>query len=309
MSNFSRLRSLMAILIVGYIPLVTLGQTGNQGIEKIIANELDSVRAGSIKANDYQFNASNEKQVLLFLKRYEKDPVPEVRLRVQALKAKIAMQSKDTLVRQQVAEDYVKDVSGTDQDIVQYAIARLLTFEEHDFSAKAKKSMVSIFNRLRNNHDFILICGTAQLRELIPQFKKLAAGFDRTKEGWYATTGWYASLALARMGDAQKIDTIIAAVELELDPILRVTGLLRYVAYTRQPDCIKLLQKYLESSERLPSFREHGKGTEFNQYALEYLARYIEGFPIKSKGFGYYKEEIETARAFLKANPPSKVVQ
>ena len=309
MSNFSRLRSLMAILLVGCIPLVTLGQAGNQDIEKRIASELDSVRTGSIKANDYQFNASNEKRVLTFLKRYEHDPVPEVRQRVQAIKAKIAMQSKDTLVRQQVVEEYVKDVSSPDQDIVQYAISRLLTFGEHDFSAKAKKDIVSVFNRLNNNHDFILVCGTVQLKELIPQFKKLAAGFDRTKEGWYATTGWYASLALARMGDSQKTDTIIAAVELELDPILRVTRLLRYVAYTRQPDCIKLLQKYLESSERLPSLREPGKGTEFNQYALEYLAQYLEGFPIKAKGIGYTTGEIETARAFLKANPPSKIAQ
>lgn len=299
------LKSLIGILFI-VCPFAIFSQPTTQEIEKKIINELDSVRAGSIKANDYKFNPSNEKQILFFLKRYENDPASQVRFRVRTLKAKIASQSKDTLVRQQVVEDYVKDVSGADQDIVQYAIARLLTFEQHDFSAKAKKSMLSVFNGLDENHDFILICGTAQLKELIPQLKKLAAGFDRTQEGWYATTGWYASLALARIGDAEKIDAIIAAVELELEPVLRVTRLLRYVAYIKQPDGIKLLQKYLESSERLPGLKDPDKGIEVNQYALEYLARYIDGFPIKSQGIGFTKEEIETARAFLKANPPSK---
>ncbi len=87
--------------------------------------------------------------------------------------------------------------------------------------------------------------------------------FDRTRHGWYSTTGWYALLAVARLEDTKTIDEIIAAVELELEPVLRVTRLLRYVAYTRHSDAVTLLQKYLESSERLPALKESGYGPEF----------------------------------------------
>jgi len=223
-----------------------------------------------------------------------------VRSRVRIMKAKIALQSRDGSTRQQVVEDFARDIGDRDDAIAQYVTARLLSFKENEFSVKAKKIMVSIFKRPNYDHDFILICGTAQLKELVPRLKKLAAGFDRTKDDWYSTTAWYATLALARMGDAKKTDAIIAAVELELEPVLRVTRLLRQVAYTRQPDCIKLLQKYLESSETLPGLRNESRGTEFNQYALEYLAFYMDDFPIKPTGIGYSKEEIEIARAFLK---------
>ena len=297
-NTFFETKSLLSTLLL-VCPFALFSQT-NPEIEKKIISEFDSVRKGSIKANDYHFDSTNERHFLEFLKRYEDDTDSRVRSRVRIMKAKIALQSRDGSTRQQVVEDFARDIGDRDDAIAQYVTARLLSFKENEFSVKAKKIMVSIFKRPNYDHDFILICGTAQLKELVPRLKKLAAGFDRTKDDWYSTTAWYATLALARMGDAKKTDAIIAAVELELEPVLRVTRLLRQVAYTRQPDCIKLLQKYLESSETLPGLRNESRGTEFNQYALEYLAFYMDDFPIKPTGIGYSKEEIEIARAFLK---------
>jgi len=293
------MRTFAFLLIVG-CPFVIFGQPNNATIEKMIVSELDSALQGNNPVKDYHFNSSNEKHFLDFVRKYETHNNSNVRFRIQRIKVIIAMQSKDSLIRQEVVEDFVNDFSDLDQSISQYAISRLLTFQQNDFSPKAKRSMVNIFEKEKNNHDFILVCGTAQLREVMPQLKKLSANFNRTTDNWYNTTEWYATLALARMGDSEKNDNIIASVELQLNPNFRVATLLRYIAYTKQPDCIKLLQKYLESTESLPSLRETGKGIEFNQFALEYLTTYFEGFPIKHNEIGYTREEVETARAFLR---------
>ena len=289
--------SIFSLFIFG--PFSLFCQLSNHQIEKMITAEFDSIRSGSIKNHDYRFDSSNERHFLDFVKKYEHDQSVQVRSRVQEFKAGIAMLSNDTLIRQQVVEDFFCNFTDPNSGISQYAMYILTSFKQNDFSKTAKKIMVSIFNQPNYNSDFLLLCATAQLKELIPQLTKLAVFFDRTKEAWYSTTEWYACLAVARMGNAVKIDNMIAAVELELAPDLRVLRLLKQMAYTRQPDCLKLLQKYLESTERLPGVKETGNGTEFRQYAMEYLAQYIEGFPFNVKPY-YSKEEIETARTFLR---------
>lgn len=288
----------MMILLCSF-SLFAWGQPNYHDMERMISKELDSVRAGSIKTNDYQFSPLTEGPILNFLKRYERDASIAVRLRVQAIKAKIAMQSTDTLIRQRVVEDFINNSADPDESIAQYSYARLLTFKEHDFSPRARSNLAGMFAKHREDRDFILLTGTAQVRELKPLLQSIAAGFDRKDAGWLRSMAWYACLALARMGDTKKMDQIIAAVELELDPVVRVTRLLPFVAYTRQPEAITLLQKYLESMEKLPSVKESAMGTGFNQYALEYLAQSLDDFPIKPRGVGYTAKEIDVAKQFL----------
>lgn len=290
----------LVIAVLCSISLFSWSQSNYQDLERMIANELDSVRAGSAKANDYRFTAATAVPVLNFLKKYERDPSIAVRFRIQALKTKIGMQSTDTLIRQRVVEDLLNSTTDPEESIAQYSYARVLTFNEHDFSPMAKRKIVALFNKHRDDRDFMLLAGKAQVKDLKPQLQSVAAGFDRKSTGWFSSVPWYACLALARMGDAEKMDQIIAAVELELDPVIRVTRLLSNVAYTKQPEAITLLQKYLDSTEKLPSVKATDPGTGFNQYALEYLAQNLDGFPIKPRGVGYSKEEIETAKRFLR---------
>jgi hypothetical protein len=275
-------------------------QSNSGNIEKLIKEELEGVRKGSIKANDYVFTAANEKACLGFVRQYDRDAKSEVRFHAQAIKAKIAEQTKDSSIRQAIAADFVSDCTSDDKVVSQYAVARLLTFKRKDFSEKAKKDMLLGFGKMSQNRDFMMICGTANVTDLMAQLRAIAAGFDRTRPNWFSSYEWIANLALAKMGDSVKIDAIVAAVELELEPALRVTRLLKYIGYVNQPDCIKLLQKYLESSEALPSLKGTGRGSEYNQYALEFLATYMDDFPIQPRGIGYSKEELETARAFLR---------
>jgi hypothetical protein len=298
--DFMLRKIIIAILIIA-LPSVLFGQPDNQVIEKMIVEEMEGVLKGSMKSNDYRFDSTNARHFLVFVKKYENSPSSIVRFRTQRIKFLIASQTRDTLIRQQVTEDLVNSLSDSTQIVAQYAKSRLIDFGERDFSVKTKKIMIAAFNKFSSYNDFILVCGIAQLKELIPDLKKMAADFDRAQTAWYNTPAWYASLALARMGVNQKMDAIIAAVELELTG-LRVVKLLDFVAYTRQPDAIRLLQKYLESTEKLPGLKDPEKGTPFNQYALEFLARHMEGFPVKPRGvFRYTPEEVETARQFLRS--------
>ncbi|HEY0058721.1 MAG TPA: hypothetical protein VGB56_06270 [Flavisolibacter sp.] len=274
-------------------------QPGKEDIRKLIATELDSVRKGSIKANDYVFTSDNERDVLFFLVKYENDPSEEVRLRVQSMKFKLAQQSRDTSIRQRVVEDMARNFQLSSHELTQYAVYRLSEFGEKDFSDKTRKILFDNFERLKEIHQYIVICGVAQVKALVPRLKQLSQKFDYHQYNWYSTEAWHASLALARMGENEKMDAMIAAVELEAEPTLRMTRLLRQVAHTRHPDAIKLLQKYLESGDEVPSSKPGAKGIEFRHYAVEYLAQYVEGFPIVPRSGKYSVQEIESARKFL----------
>jgi hypothetical protein len=285
---------------MSFYPSLMFSQINNETIENIIANEMDSIRKGSIKTNDYNFIGINETHLLDFLKKYENDINERVHFTTQILKSKLAMQSSDSIIRQRVVNDLVNEVEDKRASIVQYALRKLLTFKEIDFSKRSREKLITIFNKKNYTHDFILVCGIAQVKDLIPQLKKLASTIDRTKEEWYSSTSWYACLALIRMNDKEKLDNIIAAVELELSSSIRVTRLLKFIAYTKQYDCIKLINKYLMSTDYLPSIRDEGKGIDFKQYALAYLVTYMDDFPVKSDIIGSYKiEDFEKAQLFL----------
>jgi hypothetical protein len=301
MKSFICKIGLLGFLLTSIFLSKTNGQAIKNDMERMIKSELEAVRKGGINSNDYVFSASNAKACLSLLRQYDNDAKTAVRFHAQAIKAQIAEQIKDSSIRQAIAEDFVRDCTSDDKVVSQYAVARLLTFKRKDFSEKAKKDMLHGFGKMSQNRDFMMICGTANVTDLMAQLRAIAAGFDRARPNWFSSYEWIANLALAKMGDSVNIDAIIAAVELELEPALRVTRLLKYIGYVNQPDCIRLLQKYLESTETLPSVRsEREKGSEYNQYALEFLATYMDDFPIQPRGIGYSKEELETARAFLR---------
>lgn len=283
------------LLLAIIVPLSLFSQT-----EDLIKADIDSLRAGSSNIHDYSIDSTNERSILLLLKKYESDRNVRVRKHLRIIRAIIADKTADTLVKQEIVESYVQDCLSPEPYINQFAYERLPYFNEHDYSPKAKQLMVTVFNKGVYSGEFILACGMAQAKQLAPAFKKLAAGFNRKKAGWPSTPAWYACLALARMGEPEKIDTIITAVELELDASYRVGILLRYIAYTRHPDCVTLLRKYLQSTERFPSERDNNSGYPYSRHALNYMARYLNGFPVKYSDLGYSAEDVQAALEYYK---------
>jgi hypothetical protein len=294
------MKKIVYILFLLVFPSVIYCQVSNQEIEKMLKDDFTNIRKDGIsRINEPRFDSSNENYFFNFLKKYKNDQSINVRSRVKSLQFVIALKSIDTLIRQELVLDLIIDGSDFEPSINQEAFGHLSYFKEHDFSPKAKKMIITLFNKPNYDHNFILACGTAQVKELIPELKKLATSFNRKQEGWYSTMSWFANLALVKMGEVEKIDNIISAVELELNTDLRVTRLLKYVVYTKDPDCIRLILKYMASSEKVTGL--HGmEGLGFNQYIVEYLSREFEDFPVKTKTIGAYtKEETEKTLAFL----------
>jgi hypothetical protein len=275
-------------------------QVSNEEMEKRMREEFDSLAAGGYKVNNYTFNSNNERYFLDFLNRINHDVPTKVRFRILVLKTKIAFQSKDSLLRQEVVFDLTETISDHEELLSQFAINKSVDFQERDFTDRARNNLTKLFARFKDNPNFLLICGIAQTRNLISGLQLLALNLNRSRSDWFRSSEWYAQIVLARIKKPATIDTLISITELELSPVLRVTKLLQLVAYTRHPDAIKLLTKYLESSEVLPSVVEAIPGTKFNQYAMEFLALNVDNFPIKAKGLNYTKDEISLALAYLK---------
>jgi hypothetical protein len=303
MNEFLSLLKRWAVVVAIICPLSVFSQ-----MEDLIKMDFDTLRTDGYSVHDYQFNAGNEWQVLNFIKKFENDPHKRVQLHVRMVRAQLAYKTADTLLRQQIVETFVEDCMSPDPYISQYVYERLQYVQQNDFSPRAKQLLITVFKKGKYERRFLLICGVAQVKQLIPSLKKMAVKFDRTKDDWQGTIAWYASLALLRMGASANVDAMITAVELEANDIYRVGILLRFIAYTRHPDCIRLLRKYLETSARLPAIREslvpsvnEELGVPYNQYALNYLARYLENFPVKfNDSIGYSTGELETARAYFR---------
>lgn len=266
-------------------------------MESILKAELDSLAAGGNKINRYVFNSSNEKYFLTLLKGYENSPEIMVQLRVVDLQYTIAMGSKDSLVRQSVVIDLLNALEKN-PSLSQSAANSLVAFQEHDFSKEAIHLLEEKYQRFQSVNNFILLCGIAQVKSVIPYLEKTAIQFDNRQIKTYNEAGWFARLALARMKTTSTIDTLIAAVELYPEKAFRVSKLLKQIAYTRHRDALRLLLNYLKSTD-IVSAGQGGFEFAVNAYAMEFLATYIENFPVKAKYFTYFKDDIALGIAYL----------
>jgi hypothetical protein len=264
-------------------------------MEKILKAELDSLAAGGNSINRYQFNSSNEKHFLDFLKEYENRREPMVQMRVLNLKFAIGLGSNDSALRQTVVIDLIKALDKS-PEISQFAGNRLVEFKEQDFSREARNLIEAAYPRFQYVNNFILLCGIAQIKSLIPSLEKAALKFDRHQIQNYYKQGWYARLALARMDATKSIDTLIAGVELYPEKVFRITKLLKQIAYTKHVDALRLLLNYLKSSDVMSG---GDKEIAVNAYVMEFLATYMDNFPVKIKYLNYSEEEINLGIAYL----------
>jgi hypothetical protein len=97
----------------------------------------------------------------------------------------------------------------------------------------------------------------------------------------YASPAWAATLALARMGEKESTEYVIAQVRRERDLILRSTSLFDDLAYTRQPAAFNLLREYLNSQARMPQVKDNVPGQLEAVRAATQFALYAKGCPVQ----------------------------
>ncbi len=260
----------------------------------IIEKNIDRKRNGSSLIDDFKLDSTNEKEILQFVRKYETDTNSSVRRYVERCKMGIAFKSNNKSIRQEVIESYFLHPAN-----LSYVKDQLLErFKGGDFSATAKQLLQKLYLQSPYDNNLIMLCGFANIKEVKPQLRKVIeqSKFNRNKRN----ISWYAMLALTRLGDDSYVDKIIASVALELDEVFKGTVFTDDVAYTKNVDCIKYLYTFLINEERMPDLDGvRGKGQYYYQRVIEYLIRYMDDFPIKSKYYSYSNSDLEIAKTYL----------
>jgi hypothetical protein len=150
-----------------------------------------------------------------------------------------------------------------------------------------------------NKGRVIALCGVANMREEIPKLRAMLVDESKLEPDLRYKASWRARLALARMGSETDMAQCIRVFQCEPLPVRRVTALLGHLAFTRQAEVIPVLREYLDNDETLPSEREGSPGSRYCLYAMDVLAKTIEGFPFNYHYGSYSQAQIDTAREWM----------
>lgn len=116
----------------------------------------------------------------------------------------------------------------------------------------------------------------------------------RQRANWAAKKS--ARWALASMGDETAIQELVAAADAAPEALDRL-GPFQDLVYTRQPQAIAALARYVFSEERLRPLIGTEPGEKLAHRAIYYLAKVVEGFP--KQALGGTEESLAEARQWL----------
>ncbi|MDM8540180.1 hypothetical protein QUF90_03750 [Desulfococcaceae bacterium HSG9] len=276
-------------------------------ISNILKRTADYIRNREVvMTNDMEsIIRQNPRKALTSLEVYQKDTSPEVRHFANTMNRKIAETNTDPEIRQTAINRLVTALNDPEPIVWQHAGKDLLSFTSKDFTNDTKAVLHRLLMDESPRRTTVLASGVADMKNELSRLETLLINESKydpelTVGRWYGTLGWAARLARARMGSQTDIFRCIELTEAESDPVIRITHLLKDIAYIRHPEAIHLLRNYLESDNRLPSVKETTPGTGYSQYAIHFLAESIANFPFKKKYVGGYSySEIEQARQWM----------
>lgn len=168
----------------------------------------------------------------------------------------------------------------------------LRDFEPSDFSIVSRQNIRAMLQRKTLSKDMILLGGIADIDAIMHDVRGFAKGAVREPGAgrWYGTKEWASRMVLARSGDKEAMRDILKYVEQETNLVIRITVLLDDVAYTRQTEGVELLNRYLNSDERLPSVKDSAPGSLVCQRAAAVLAKMISDFPVRKDYYADYSD-------------------
>jgi hypothetical protein len=281
-------------------------QESGINVSELLTKKMNQVRKNeTITINNSAILSADPNIILAELKSFEGDPSPKVRLSAYTIGWKLANRSELPRIRKEVVNRLLKGSNDPDPIVWQQTSKHLLDFRSEDFSDTSKVSIRQLIKKDSPRRIMVLVAGVANMQDEISTLKKLLIDESKYESGlysgkWYGTVGWAARLALGRMGSKEHIKRAIEMVESEPNLVIRVTRLLKDLSYIRQIEVIKVLQRYLDSDDRLPRLRPNVPGTRYAQHALDLLAQVLEDFPVKSVGpGGYSQSEIDICRKWM----------
>jgi hypothetical protein len=276
---------------------VSAQEAANKAVNKAVDDFVESIRTGQtlqLVPKDLISGSSND--VVDKAAAFQNDPLPLVRYFAAILTRDAAKSTTDGPIRQKAVSHLTTAMTDADPLVWQHAAKYLLQFSEEDFDENARALIAANVQSESPRREEIRVAGQARITALLPRLAELLIDERAVEDAdyagrWYGTVGWAARLARARMGINADSVHAIATVEAEEDAIVRVTILLRDLAYIGQPDTLRTLRSYVASDAVLPSEHPPRPGSPYHQYAIDVLAEFAEGFPFAAEGPGGYTEE------------------
>ena len=156
----------------------------------------------------------------------------------------------------------------------------LLSFKRDDFTEMDRDALTAL-STSRLSPTLARVIGLADARAAGPTLQAVAGPpFPEQGSALQNDLAWAASLALARMGDGQRLNEVLERVRNETDIIQRSTLLFPDLGYTKAPGAFDMLRGYLDSTARLPPLKSaEDQGDPEALFAARVIADHTTGGP------------------------------
>lgn len=270
------------------------------------------VRAGTYKPvpSTVWENPKSYKETLESLKPYYSDTLALVRSKAYNIAKRLALNSDAKKLRKQVVGQLIDAIADKDSGISGYASSSLRDFSEQDFSEGQKFKLMSYLNKpIPHKRSVILLIGVLQLYGAIEPLRTLSG------QGNGKYIRWAASLALARMEDAEALLFVVNTVKNRPVNDDLIYDLVPDLIYTRQKLAFDYLFKIINSDEEncFPADPDAVQKIMCAYRVLEYIAPYIENFPLQVEEeqllVDDYQQALMDVRNWFRDNNTSYIIK
>lgn len=308
----------MIFLACAFLALGNLGaRPAAADISQDVATFMEQLRNRE-PIDPYQLEIVPPQQLLPELKKYLGDSSKPVRFYSLQLMLSIEHKSRDLATRQEAVELALTGVETEPLPEVAGNIARrMLSLPPSTFSQKSKDIIARMMSRDVVSSDVVRLAGLANVKtpavkQRLQKMFTLALEINKSKldekgkpvpptleEQFDIDKTRAVVWAMAAMGDAKAIQILIADLDNAPDAVARL-GPLQYLAYTRQPQAIAAVARYLFLEERLPNTMvDTSPGPKLAYRVINLLSEIIGDWPSET-AFNGTDEALIQARQWVK---------
>ncbi|MBL0739666.1 hypothetical protein [Chryseolinea lacunae] len=254
--------------------------------------------------------SENSKTMVGALSAYLNDTLPEVRSKAYTIVQLAGKNARDFSVRQQAVSHLLAGCNDLDVGNRGTAIGYLKTFRKEDFTAAAKDSLRSLFNRKGPHiNELIRLIGWLELKDMIEAIRPY------TKPGNTQPIRWASLVSLTRMNDEAATTEMMRRVSKFPVNDNVVYELFPDLIYSRHPIAIAYMVDVLNSDAEncLSADAEREAPIPCGYRVMEQLAPIIEKYPLTLDESGDLKTKdyttaLQTVRAWFAKNAKTYVI-
>lgn len=309
------------VILISYSNIITAEKIND--INSTITTMMEKIKNKQEpnEITDAQLENADPNIVLSILESYEKNSDDMVKRTAYREQFRLAQLQPYPKIKQEVVKRLIKELFDPNSNINPYPYGFLLKFKAEDFDQAAKDLIRQNLKRNNRRGETIMLVGIANITEEQPCLEELLIDelayqqkADKTGEKrWCFTLGWYARLALARMGVPKDINKCVTLLEEEIDIEIdtgRNFRLFEKLGYIRQPGAIESLKKYLMLNERFKGTNPGMQGEPIANYVNDILTQSLANYPIKRReDRSYTEKEIELARKWISEQKEWKIIR